>query len=246
MTALINGSPSRPISQLHSTSHPLTYRNDIAVESSSAFKGESELLVVPFTVDSNKKVTFPTFSALPSPLCEMVNEMSTELVSKSQSEDFDPARKEIFRVFPRYHKTKHVAFIPISNSGDHNGKSGSFQFGKGIASIIAENRIESVGVIENGKLYNSKEDVSGILLGLHDVLYKDERFKGKKTPASLPLKSLQMISSVNFKEIAMEAKVAADSIASGVYFAKDIVGKLAYKVPVMIVISILTPLLIGF
>lgn len=221
--------------QLQTLSHPLTTQNDFSVSTKVSYNGENELLVIPYGVDVKKTLSLPDFSSFPPTLSSIIEDMSNELRIRSQSEYIEAKQSEVFQLYPKFQQTKHVAFVKITTDNEPESEGVAFkkaasQLGKSIASIVADTKVESVGVVENSEFYSSKENLSEMLLGMHDFMYSDKRFKGTSSPLeqhkSPSLKKLQIISHHSMDQITVEAKRKADAIGGGVYFAKDVVGRL--------------------
>jgi leucyl aminopeptidase len=99
------------------------------------------------------------------------------------------------------------------------------KLGKLITIIAKELKVESVGVAMRPGVSNA--GISQILIGVHDASYKDNRFR-KEPEGGFPTEKFKMLtllgcSSNVVNDIALTTSLT-NMIASGVKFAKDLVG----------------------
>lgn len=163
---------------------------------------------------------------LPSDLKSMVRELLDEREFKGES-----ATKQLVRTYGMDSKVKYVALVGLGANPRKEGGAGEMKprtaarLGRVVASIAKEVNAESVGIsllpgTDNGS-------VNPLLLGIHDALYVDERFK-KVPEGGFPQSKLKSLALLNCPatvsdHITLTGKLSG-MIASGVLYAKDLVG----------------------
>lgn len=215
--------PSKVI-RLQST---LTPHTDFSVELKASYPNHIDLLIIPVLAQGHN-TSFPDLSILPESLTKIISGVSKDMMDSLQADSINSFQKEIFRIYPNYHNIKHIAFVKFCVTDKDKVLNEVHQFGKTIASIISEKKVQRVGLL--GALpFSSTENISGIFTGMYDMLYEDCRFKGSdfKGTSISELCSFNYISGYDSTQISVaDAKFRADSIAKGVYLARDIVGNI--------------------
>lgn len=209
---------------------------DVTALTTTNFSGD--LLVIPFykpaTLLSTGNQSAEAISSalkgclpeLPLDLTTVVKELLDERAFKGEA-----TSKHLIRTYGLESKVKYVALIGLGANPKKDGSAGEMKprtaarLGRAVASIAKEMNAESVGVTllpgtDNG-------GVNPLLLGIHDELYVDERFK--KVPESgFPQSKWKTLTLLNCPSsvadhITLTGKLSG-MIASGVLYAKDLVG----------------------
>lgn len=163
-------------------------------------------------------------SDLPKDLQSMISEIIDEGVFKA-----DVMSKQVSRVFSSSSTVKHIALVglgpnPKKGEGDLEVASAA-RLGRSVATITKEIKASSAGVAMPRGVNNA--GVTQFLLGLADGAYNDNRYKkvpeGGFKPHTLTSLAVLGCSEAVAQDVPMTAKLTA-MIASGVDFAKDLVG----------------------
>jgi len=164
---------------------------------------------------------------LPIELKKLVGDIIDE-----QSFKGEESSKALVRAYGLASNVKYVALVGLGavpkegQAGDAALVRQAATLGKNIAALAREANAESVAVSLLPSVDNAF--VNPILLGMHDALYADNRFKQIPEGGfpALKWKSLTLLgASAEVAEHATHAQKFSSMIASGVHFAKDLVGK---------------------
>ena len=200
---------------------------DVTALKTSTYNGD--LLVVPFFKGKDAPKEELALSAyLKAMIPEVLPAMKTLIANILDEKVFkaDPASKQVIRIAgnkgdgPRF-----IALVGLSASTESVEVPCKLQLGHTIAALAKEVNAVNVGVTLPNSMFTG--GVQQVVLGVHDASYDDNRFK--KAPEEgfklSPLKSLQLLSCSQavVDEIGAQHR-SADMIASGVKFAKDLVG----------------------
>jgi hypothetical protein len=217
-------------------------RLSIAVDASSdlVFKSDLDLLVIPFyrPVSNNTELASDLIKLIPKELPTEIRNIVSDILEEGIFKA-DASSKQLSRIGNG--DDLHVRYIVLVGLGANPKKSSdaadlevqsAFRLGKSVASSAKDIKATSVGVILPAGTGNA--GVSQLLLGLHDASYNDNRYK--KVPVDgfnpNPLASIQLLGATEsvVKDIGVNSKLT-NMIASGVNFARDLVGTIIIKYP---------------
>lgn len=210
---------------------------DVSARSDQLFSGD--LLVVPFYKPQSERGAKPASmdSAVLEALMGSIPSYRPDLqkvvsdVLKDGNFKAEVGAKQVIRLYGENNDIKYLALVGLGPS-PKKGKSGELEvktasrLGKAVAALAKEVKAVSVAVSLPAGADNA--GVSPFLLAIQDSLYVDERFK--KVPEEgfpkLPWKSLVLLGSTDsvVQNAALTSKLT-NMVASGVQYAKDLVGK---------------------
>lgn len=206
---------------------------DIEVLASSSFGFKGDLLVIPFykpnslikddiAVSNALKEMIP--SSLSADLQIVVSEVLDEHVFKA-----DPSAKQLVRIAGGNQSIKYIALVglgpdPKKESAVHDLEvSSASRLGKSVATVSKKINAETVAIALSSAVTNA--GITPLLLGLHDSSYSDNRYKKESPKSDKKLKSLTLLGCSNTVVETIElTHRLTKMIASGVHFAKDLVG----------------------
>jgi hypothetical protein len=226
------------------SSYTESERLSVSVSASADVGFKGDLLVIPFyrpqgdNLKDDKVFSAELKKLIPSGLPSDIQSIVSEIIDGG-SFKADASTKQVTRIGGA--NVKYVALVGLganpkkTDSGDLEVQSAN-RLGKTVAVSAKETKAASVGVVLPVGAGNA--GVTQFLLGVHDASYNDLRFK--KVPEGghkpNPLKSISLLgaSSNVVSDIAVNHKLT-DMIASGVSFARDLVGRYSrfqhYSIP---------------
>jgi hypothetical protein len=209
---------------------------DVSARSDQLFSGD--LLVVPFYKLNTERGTKSLDSAVSEALIGSIPPYRPDLhkvlsdVLKDGNFKAEVGAKQLIRLYGENNEIKYLALVGLGPS-PKKGKSGELEvktaarLGKAVAALAKE--VKAVSVAVSLPTGTDNAGVSPFLLAIQDSLYVDERFK--KVPEEgfpkLVWKSLVLLGSTDsvVQNAALTNKLT-NMVASGVQYAKDLVGKL--------------------
>jgi leucyl aminopeptidase len=206
---------------------------EVAISAVQSFDFKGDLLVIPFYKPTT---TNKTDSAIAEGLKASIPNLSTDIkkiVSDLLIEQIfkaDAATKQVIRLHSSESlSTKYIALVglgpnPKKEVNDLEVTTAA-RLGKSVLTIAKETKAETVGVVLPDGTNNA--GISQFILGLHDASYSDNRYR--KVPENgFPKTKLSSIVLLGSSEtVATNIKLTqnlTEKIASGVNFAKDLVG----------------------
>lgn len=207
-------------------------------------KERCEAMIVPFHKPADVKdkdgIKASLKSSIPADVKEDVKQVVSQLIDEGifKGEGTIISRVSISNG-PKYVSLVGLGSVPKAGNKRGDVESGS-KIGSAIVKLVNECRIGHVEVVIPKGL--SKAALGHVVLGLEEAAYKDIRFK-KELPASetdkFPGDSKVRVDLVGVEESAaselQEIVKQSSSIASGVHFARDLVGAPAnVKTPIVI------------
>ena len=234
MSAMSLSSKSSKIATPYTVTKPPQL--DLAALTTTAFSGD--LLVIPFYKPAALSAAGPESAqamsaALKRSIPELPVDLKTLVTELLDEREFkgEAATKQIVCAHGLDSKVKYVALVGLGANPKKEGGAGDMKprtaarLGRAVASIAKEVSAQSVGIslltgTENGS-------VNPLLLGVHDALYVDERFK-KVPEDGFPQSKWKTLTLLNCPatvadHITLTGKLSG-MIASGVLYAKDLVG----------------------
>lgn len=212
------------------------YANELKnfkVVANGDFNPKAEMLLVPLFTSKSESFSWKTaVDQLPNSVSIAIKELVDEKMMKS-CENFNT---KIVRLHPSVDKVKYLAFVGIGQQRDDSNISPelSHSLGKSIAKCLKDASPESISILPHMGMDSAS--IVQMLLGTHDALYKDNRFKIAVNEQNSGLSYLEILgceTSVCNKMADIQS--TAQNIASGVNLAKDLVGAPAnVKTPLLI------------
>ena len=185
------------------------------------FTNSCEMLVIPFYSRDGKEGTSLdiAWNKLPNNLSHLISQFTNDNTKKLQGKNI----KRLITLHPSVEKLKYIALVGLGpqTGQDEDGMSAETaeNLGKLIVSCAKDSSANSISILtpQNAK----RESITQLLVGLHDDLYADNRFK--KNESNPPT-----FDSIEFfgcdhqvTESISEMESYANQIASGVNLAKD-------------------------
>jgi leucyl aminopeptidase len=201
----------------------------IRVNKETAFQGD--LLVVPmFQPGSQFKEINDVVKELKKTIPKFDSAITSIIEGFLEEGNFkgEASKSEMFRIFSK--ENQQIKYLSLVGMGEYDKTKTSFtSLGKTIANIAEKSNANSVGVLVPSQMMDEKS-LHQMLVGLHDASYKDFRFK-KETEKLLEdkKKGIKEVQFLGITDDSLSASLEsitkkASSIASGVNFAKDLVG----------------------
>lgn len=211
---------------------------DLAVVGSSSMAFKGDVLFVPFykpaVPDKDKSDDKALAAALreliPVDLSPELKSMIGEIIDEGVFKA-DVMTKQVSRVFSTTSPVKHIALVGLGPNPKKDVAGGDIEvasaarLGRSVATITKEIKAASAGVAMPSGIANA--GITQFLLGVSDAAYNDNRYRkvpeGGFKPHTLSSISILGCSEAIAKDVPVTAKLT-DMIASGVDFAKDLVG----------------------
>ncbi len=193
-----------------------------------------DLLCVPFfkmnCEESEGEVDGSLKKSIPQGLHTAVLSTIGEIIDdKAFTADAD-TKAYVTRISGRGGRTKHIALVGLGTDPSPDGEldgATARKLGSAIAALSKETMASNAGVVApTGGAFTDKS-VQQLLLGVHAGAYTDTRYREPTADGfpAFPLQGLELLgASENLIADATELNTAAKQIASGVSFAKDLVG----------------------
>jgi len=211
---------------------------DLAVVGSSSMAFKGDVLFVPFykpaVADKDKSDDKALAAALraliPADLSPELKSMIGEILDEGVFKA-DVMTKQVSRVFSPSSSVKHIALVGLGPNPKKDVVGGDMEvasaarLGRSVATITKEIKAASAGVAMPSGIANA--GITQFLLGVSDAAYNDNRYRkvpeGGFKPHTLSSIAILGCSEAIAKDVPVTAKLT-DMIASGVDFAKDLVG----------------------
>lgn len=198
---------------------------DLGATAATLFSGD--LLVFPFYQPADGKSKSPiSLDTVPQAFHKIVADVLQDGAFKAEI-----GAKQLVRVYSNDASTKYVALVGLGPDpkkgkvGELDIKSAS-RLGKALTALAKEAKATSVGVCLPPGTDNA--GVTPLVLAIHDALYVDERFK-KVPEEGFPPQTWKSLTLLGAPQSVVDniqlTNRLCSMVASGVQFAKDLVGK---------------------
>lgn len=208
------GFKARPLTVLRSPLH-------VEVSASPSFAFEGDLLVVPFVKPKSKKddLVSDLKNSIPSGLPKGISATIADILDENNFKA-DANSKRVVRL-DKYSNVKYLALVGLGSTADYQSSA----LGRSVLDISKDLKLSSVAVAASTDLQS--KDIDELLIGLHDAAYNDDRFR--KEPEGghpkLALNSVKLLGVNKDARILKDIQEQSAALASGVHFAKDLVGQ---------------------
>lgn len=193
----------------------------VEVSASPSFAFEGDLLVVPFVKPKSKKddLVSDLKNSIPSGLPKGISATIADILDENNFKA-DANSKRVVRL-DKYSNVKYLALVGLGSTADYQSSA----LGRSVLDISKDLKLSSVAVAASTDLQS--KDIDELLIGLHDAAYNDDRFR--KEPEGghpkLALNSVKLLGVNKDARILKDIQEQSAALASGVHFAKDLVGQ---------------------